>query len=165
MLNASAQPLADSTYGAGVRGIWLRMTGFAQPERGGMMDINDRSVRVRYFDPLTGEPRDKPVGKIKRKNETCATKRANSEKRTKAEREAQAIARREARHRAKAAAAKEKQSVKPIRKRNGQHVLVDGVEYCSMRLAAEACGGYLPGIQAAFRNGCGVYLGHTIAKV
>lgn len=129
------------------------------------MNINDRSVRIRYFDPETGEPRDKPVGKSKRKHETYAVKAANSEKRTKAEREAQAIARREARHRAKAAQLKEEQSTKPIHKRNGQHVLVDGVEYCSMRLAAEACGGITSGIQYALKVGRDKYLGHTVAKV
>lgn len=128
-----------------------------------------RPVRVRYFDPLTGEPCDSKPKPRKRPMEKLDARAREAELRN-AVREARDIednmrkrVYREKYHR-------RQQELHEGKKRTGGHnggvkrpVLVDGVRYESVKAAAEACGASQCWLMQRLKGGAGTCKGHAVA--
>ena len=131
-------------------------------------------VRVRYFDPVTGEPCDSKPMPLSKQREQMESVRERDAKRRKAEAEAAEIMRKmkerkqaEKAERKREAERKKRAAPKPApskAKRDGRTkpVLVDGVLYGSATAAAEAIGANFSHFCAVLRSGGGRCKGHRI---
>ena len=127
-------------------------------------------VRVRYFDPVTGEPCDSKPEPLSKQREQMESVRERDAKRRKAEQEAAEIMRKMAeRKKAEQAERKRKAEPKPVPvPRNGKRdgrtkpVLVDGVLFESATEAAKSIGANFSHFCAVLRNGGGKCKGHRI---
>ena len=135
----------------------------------GEHDSMIRPVRVRYFDPLTGEPCDRKPEPRKRERKALDARAREAELRNavKKAREIEDNMRkrvyREKYHR-------RQQELHDGRKRTGGHnggvkrpVLVDGVRYESVKSAAEACGSSQCWLMQRLKGGAGTCKGHAVA--
>ena len=128
-----------------------------------------RPVRVRYFDPLTGEPCDSKPEPRRRERKTLDVRSREAEIRS-ARQEAREI---EDNMRKRAYREKYHRRQQELREgrghtggRNGgvkRPVLVDGVLYESVTAAAEACGASDGWLAQRLKGGCGTCKGHAVA--
>lgn len=127
-------------------------------------------VRVRYFDPMTGEPCDKKPTPLSKQKKHMESVRERDAKQRKAEQEAAESMRRMAeRKKAEQAERKRKAEPKPVPvPRNGKRdgranpVLVDGVLFESATEAAKSISANLSHFCAVLRSGGGRCKGHRI---
>ena len=126
-------------------------------------------VRVRYFDPETGEPCDSKPEPRRRERKTLDVRAREAEQRA-AVKEAREIedgmrkrAYREKYHR-------RQQELREGKGRTGgrnggvkRPVTVDGVLYESVKAAAEACGASDSWLAQRLKGGCGTCEGHAVA--
>ena len=130
-----------------------------------------RPVRVRYFDPVTGEPCDSKPEPRKRTRKAPDPEERNAAMRahTKAVDEAREV--QEAMNRRKREAKSEARRERQRKAyRTGGHnggvkrpVLVDGVRYESVKAAAEACGSSQCWLMQRLKGGDGTCKGHAVA--